>query len=406
MAVHCRVCGRDVQKFLDLGRQPLSDAFVVTTKEEEYSYLLHVGVCESCSMVQLLDEIPREKMFNANYPYFSSGSAFISRHFQETADELAAQLTGINDPLVVEIGCNDGVFLGRIAELGIRHLGFEPSNSVAEIARARGIDVVVEFFEQRTAQVTKADRGSASLIYAANTFCHVPYIDSILAGVKELLTLDGVFIFEDPYLGDIVEKVSYDQIYDEHYFYFSATSIRNAAAIFGLELVDVQPIPVHGGEIRYTLAHSGSRVVSAAVDALIEKESLTQLHSINRLQQFAAAVKERSGQLVETLQSLRSQGLNIAGYGATAKSATVLNFAGIGPDLITCIYDSTPAKQGKLTPLSHIPVKPADSFAADSPDVAVLFAWNHAEEILTRETDFHAGGGQWLVYVPSVAVVN
>ncbi|WP_019609405.1 class I SAM-dependent methyltransferase [Nocardiopsis sp. CNS-639] len=391
---------------MDFGRQPLSDAFrAPDDTSEEFFYRLAVGLCPDCQMVQLMEEVPRERMFHEGYPYYSSGSTVMRSHFEATAEKLLAEhLTG-SDPFVVELGCNDGVMLETVARAGVRHLGMEPSGAVAEVARGKGVRVRNAFFEKATALEILAEDGPADVVYAANTFCHIPYVDSVLEGIGELLSPGGVFVFEDPYFGDVSEKASFDQFYDEHFFLFTASSVRNMARRFGLELVDVERLPTHGGELRYTLAREGSRAASPAVEAILEEEGKRELTSPESLASFADQVRGNCDRLVEELRSLRDQGLRVVGYGATAKSATVLNFCGIGPDLLEFVCDTTPAKQGRLTPGSHVPVRDHGAFTASYPDRALLLAWNHAEEIMAKEEGFREAGGRWIHYVPDVTTV-
>ncbi|MCK7624191.1 class I SAM-dependent methyltransferase [Streptomyces sp. RS10V-4] len=403
----CRICAAPVQEFFDFGRQPLSDAFLAPDADfsKEFFFRLAVGVCESCTMVQLMEEVPRDKMFHEAYPYFSSGSAYMREHFESLAKQLLADELTAEDPFIVELGCNDGVMLKAIADQGVRHLGVEPSASVAEVAAAKGIRVRTAFFEESTAQQIRAEDGPADVLYAANTLCHIPYMDSILAGVRALLKPTGVFVFEDPYLGDIVERTSFDQIYDEHFYFFTARSVQEMARRNGLELVHVERLTVHGGEVRYFLAPAGQRTPSEAVAALVAEERERKLSDLETLQAFGANVVKIREDLTALLTKLRDEGKTVVGYGATAKSATVTNLCGIGPDLVPFVCDTTPAKQGRLSPGTHIPVKTPDAFSGEYPDYALLFAWNHAEEIMAKEEKFREAGGKWILYVPTVHVV-
>jgi len=246
----CRICGGAVQAFLDLGTQPLSDSFPLpNTVDVEFTYPLAVGACTRCGMVQLLHEVERGLMFHEEYPYRSSGSSVMREHFASTARSLLEK-TGNPRPFVVEIGSNDGAMLGTLARMGVPHLGVEPSAGVAELSRAQGMNVVTRFFDEGTGRDIRADQGPADVVYAANTLCHIPYVRSVLDGVEALLAANGMFVFEDPYLGDIIEQTAFDQIYDEHFFLFSATSVARMAERSGMELVDVARLPVHGGEVR------------------------------------------------------------------------------------------------------------------------------------------------------------
>ncbi|SEB86998.1 methylation protein EvaC [Streptomyces sp. 2224.1] len=403
----CRICAAPVQEFFDFGRQPLSDAFLAPDADlaKEFFFRLAVGVCESCTMVQLVEEVPRDRMFHEEYPYHSSGSAYMREHFENLAKRLLSTELTADDPFVVELGCNDGVMLKAIADNGVRHLGVEPSGGVADVAATKGIRVRKSFFEESTAQEIVASDGRADVIYAANTLCHIPYMSSILTGVRTLLKPSGVFVFEDPYLGDIVERTSFDQIYDEHFYFFTARSVQEMARRNGLELVDVERLTVHGGEVRYTLAPAGQRKPSGAVAELVAEEERRKLADLVTLREFGESVQKIREDLTALLEQLRDEGKTVAGYGATAKSATVTNLCGIGPDLVPFICDTTPAKQGRLSPGTHIPVKAPEAFSTAYPDYALLFAWNHAQEIMEKEQEFRDAGGKWILYVPDVHVL-
>ncbi|MFC4998336.1 methyltransferase domain-containing protein [Dactylosporangium cerinum] len=401
----CQICDGAVEEFLDLGRQPLSDAFL--TEQDlavEFFYRLAVGVCRSCTMVQLVEQVPRDLMFHEDYPYYSSGSSVMREHFETTARALLARCADEPDPFVVEIGSNDGVLLRTVKAAGVRHLGFEPSGKVAAAAMEHGVRVLTDFFDAESAAAAQHNDGPADVIFAANTICHIPYMRSILEGVDRLLADDGIFVFEDPYFGDIVAKTSFDQIYDEHFFFFTARSVQAMVAGFGLELVDVERLPVHGGEVRYTIARAGARPPSDAVSALIEAERAQGLSDLPTLRRFAADTARVLADLQALLRRLREEGQQVVGYGATAKSATVTNFCGIDRDLVSFVCDTTPAKQGRLTPGTHIPVRPAEAFADPYPPYALLFAWNHADEIMAKEQGFRESGGRWIQYVPDVHV--
>lgn len=402
----CRVCGQPVREFFDFGRQPVSDAFRdPTDSSAEFYYDLAVGACGGCAMVQQSYEVPRARMFHAEYPYRSSGSAFMRKHFEAFAHHLLDTELAVPDPFVVEIGSNDGVMLRTIAHAGVRHLGVEPSGGAADAARAHGVRVLTEFFQEDSAGRVRTEDGPADVIFSANTVSHIARLDSIFRGVDALLAPDGVFVVEDRYLGDIVDSTAFDQIYDEHFYLFSVESVRNVSRRFGFDLVDITRLPVHGGTIRFTIARAGARPVAPAVDELLAGERARGLAEHRTLDRFAVGTRQARTELVDLLRRLRDQGRTVVGYGATAKSATVTNYCGIGPDLVPYICDSTPAKHGKLAPGSGIPVRPSDAFADPYPDYALLFAWNHAEEIMAKEHRFAAAGGRWIRYVPRVHIV-
>lgn len=356
-------------------------------------------------MVQLTEEVPREKMFHENYPYRSSGSTYMRRHFEGVARNfLSTELTG-PDPFLVEIGSNDGIMLRALRDAGVRHLGVDPSTRAAESAAAEGIRVSTEFFEEESAWKIAAVEGEADVVFSANTFSHIAYIDSIFRGVDALLSKDGVFVFEDRYLGDIISSNAFDQIYDEHFYLFSVGSVQAMAEYFGFELIDVEHLDIHGGSMRYKVSRAGVRSPSDSVSLFLRKEQLLGLEGPETYRGFAEATRNSCRKLVELLEDLRGQGRTVAGYGATAKSSTLLNYCNLGPDLLPRIFDSTSAKQGLLSPGMHIPVHPSEEFSDPFPDYALLFAWNHAEEILAKEQAFREGGGRWILYVPDVHVI-
>ena len=234
--------------------------------------------------------------------------------------------------------------------------------------------------------------------------CHLPYLHSVIPGIRLLLKPRGVLVFEDPYLGDMIERTSYDQIYDEHAFYFSVTALERLFGAHGMEIVDVAPQEVHGGSMRYTVAHRGAHPRSIAVDRQVAREKELGLAAPATFERFRRNVETSRDELMRLLRRLKSEGRRVAGYGATSKSTTVANYCGITPELVEFICDTTPAKQGRFSPGMHIPVLPHAEFAQRRPDYALLFAWNHAEEIMAKERGFTAAGGKWIRYVPSVGV--
>jgi 2-polyprenyl-3-methyl-5-hydroxy-6-metoxy-1,4-benzoquinol methylase len=404
----CRISGQPLTKTLDLGPQPLGNGFLLPEQfPSEYFYPMEMGFSETSMMLQLIEQPEPEKMFHEYYAFYSSTSRYMERHFVEFSNQVKqSKYLKKSDPFVVELGCNDGIMLKNFAQDNIRHLGIEPSRNVAEVANTNGVRTLSEFFNENVAEQIVREEGLADAFLAANVMCHIPDIQGVVKGIRSLLKPTGVVMFEDPYLGDVIEKVSYDQIYDEHVFLFSAHSIQYLFALHSMELIDVQPQKTHGGSMRYVLSHAGSYPVSEAVTKLLEKEKLLGLHLLATFDLFRQKVEQSRTDLVSLLGDLKSQGKRIAGYGATSKSTTILNYCGIGPDLIEYISDTTPIKQGKFTPGMHIPVKPYAAFKESPPDYAVLFAWNHAEEIMANEKAFVEAGGKWIVHVPKVQILG
>jgi methylation protein EvaC len=401
----CLVCNAPVNTFISFGRMPIANGFLTPEQfADEYFFELQVGFCQTCTMVQLTEQVDREKMFHGEYAFFSSTSTRMATHFKEFAESVMQNHLSSSDPFVVEIGSNDGIMLQNFAKANIRHLGIEPSTNVAEVARSKGVATISKFFDEDLAREIVAEHGQADAFLGANVMCHLPYLHSVAAGIKILLKPNGVLIFEDPYMGDIIEKTSYDQIYDEHAFYFSVKSISKLFEQHSLEVVDVLPQDVHGGSMRYVIAHKGARQPSTAVSAQLIKETQLGLEKAETYDLFRRNVERSRDELMNLLQSLKESNQRVVGYGATSKSTTVTNYCGITPELVDFVSDTTPIKQGKFSPGAHIPVRAYEDFVSDYPPYALLFAWNHGEEIMEKEQQFRLSGGKWISYVPRVQV--
>lgn len=403
----CLICETPIAPFLDFGRMPIANGFLTPEQfGDEYFFNLAVAHCPKCSMVQLTELVDRERMFHENYAFFSSTSSWMQRHFASFADFVAQNWISKDDPFVAEIGSNDGIMLRHFAERGIRHLGIEPSANVAEVARGRGVRTTTEFFDENLARRIREENGPVDAFLGANVMCHIPYMHSVVAGIRLLLKPKGVLIFEDPFLGDIVERTSYDQIYDEHAFYFSLGSLTYLFRMHGMEIVDALPQEVHGGSMRWVVALEGAHPVRDSVRALAEREASLGLATPDCYARFRGNVERSRDELLALLRRVRGEGKRVVGYAATSKSTTVTNYCGITPELVEFISDTTPIKHGKFSPGTHIPVRPHAEFVARYPDYALLFGWNHAREIMENERGFREAGGRWIVYVPRVEVVE
>ena len=404
----CRVCGDSIAAFMTFGRMPIANGFLAPGDVgSEFLYDLAPAFCAGCAAFQLLEQPPASRMFHDRYAFYSGSSRHMAEHFRMLAADVTARVRAIDpDPLVVEIGCNDGTMLRHFQGAGLRSVGVDPSTNVTEVARAQGLDTLTAFFSRELAVEIRDRSGPAAAIVAANVICHIADVHDVADGVRELLAADGLFVFEDPYLGEMIARTAYDQIYDEHVFMWCATSVTRALAPHGLELIDVLPQSTHGGSMRYVCAHAGRYPVSASVEALRTSEARKGLTAPDTYERFRLACEASRQEFRELLIGLREHGKFIAGYGATSKSTTVLNFCGIDRSLISYIADTTPIKHHTLSPGTHIPVKPREVFAANPPDYAVLFAWNHAPEIFAKEHAFSAAGGKWITFVPALAILD
>lgn len=403
----CRVSGSTLTEVIDFGPQPLGNGFLPASGVvSEFSFPMKLGFAEDSRMVQLFDQPEPELMFNSSYPFFSSLSAGMRNHFKNLAVRLISEfgLKNQDEAFVVEIGSNDGVFLKQFASEGIRHLGVDPSSNVVDLAESSGVASFCAFFDSKTAQEILGEHGKAKIIYAANVMCHLSDILSVAQGIASLLHSDGQLIFEDPYLGDVIERLSFDQIYDEHVFLFSAMSVCHLFAEFGLELVKVERLETHGGSMRYFLSHKGSVEIDPSVTQAIEFEKGIGLDRHETYGKWAANVSSLRDSVREEIQLAKARGLRIAGYAATSKSTTVLNYCDLGPSDIEYIADLTPEKIGLVSPGKHIPIVGEDVFESSPPDIAFLFAWNHSLEIKKRLRWFEDSGGRWFTHVPLVSL--
>lgn len=402
----CRICNADIKPFMSFGSMPLANAFLKETEfSNEYFFDLSVCFCESCFALQLTKQPPRELMFHEQYPFFTGSSKLMTKHFSEFSNEVSSRYLKTQDPFVVELGSNDGTLLLNFKERGMRLLGIEPSESVADVARQKGIQTLGKFFDEDLAQQIVAEHGQADLFLAANVMCHIPDLHAVVKGAKLLLKKSGVMVFEDPYLGDMLQKTSYDQIYDEHVYLFSLHSIKFLFETHGMEIVDVEAQSTHGGSMRYTAAHRGQHAVRDRVTDLLNKERQNAVGDPKTYITFKEKCECSKKKLTEILESLHKQGKRVVGYAATSKSTTVLNYCKVQPEWIEYISDTTPMKQGKFSPGVHIPIRPYEEFKNNPPDYALLFGWNHREEIMQKEKVFTENGGKWILYVPEVEVL-
>jgi len=383
---------------------PIANGFLNENEfSDEFFFEMKTAFCDKCFTFQLVDQPDPKKMFHENYAFFSRQSKKMQEHFKKYADWVCENyLFDKNDPFVIEIGSNDGILLENFSKKKIKHLGIEPSANVAKEAQKHGVNTEIKFFNKDTANEVIENYGKASAILAANVMCHIPDLKNIAEAAYLALDQNGVLIFEDPYLGDMIEKTSYDQIYDEHVYIFSAISIKNIFEKYGFELINLLPQSTHGGSMRYILAKKGSYKAEKIVDEFLLKEKKIGLDSPETYEKFRKNCEKSRDDLIKILEEEKKNNNRVVAYGATSKSTTILNYCKIGPELIEYISDTTPIKQDKFSPGMHIPVKNYDNFIETPPDTALLFAWNHAEEIMEKESNYNKNGGKWIIHVPNV----
>ena len=404
---HCLVCNAPIEPFMSFGKMPIANGFLaIEDFKNEYFFEMEVAFCPDCKMFQLVNIPDRELMFNDHYAFYSGTSKLMGVHFKEFADHLLdGYLRDKKNPFVVEIGSNDGIMLQHFAQKGIRHLGIEPSENVAQVAIGKGINTIVEFFDKNLAERIVTQNGQADAFIAANVMCHIPYIKSIVEGIAVLVKPDGIVMFEEPYLGNVIEKTTYDQIYDEHTFLYSVHSVEYLFGLYNMEIIDVEPQETHGGSMRYVIGHKGMKTVSDNVHIQKALERKMGLDSPDIYQKFKRDCENSRSELIKILREVRSRGEKIVGYAATSKSTTIINYCKITTDDLEYICDTTPIKHNKYSPGAHIPIKPHEEFEKSYPDYALLFGYNHSREIMEKEHDFTNNGGKWIVYVPKIEII-
>jgi len=376
----CRHCGSPLShEVIDLGHQPPSNAYL--TPEQlalpEVTYPLKVFVCTSCWLVQLPAHAAAEELFTPDYAYFSSTSSSWCAHAERFVKAAVEGLGLGPESLVLELASNDGYLLQYVHQRGIPCLGIEPTHATAEAARAKGITTIERFFG--VALATELD--PADLVVANNVLAHVPDINDFVAGIARLLKPTGRASIEFPHLLRLLAGNQFDTIYHEHYSYLSLRAVARIAAGAGLAVVDVEELPTHGGSLRVWLAHQGTAEPTAAVAAVGSAEAAAGLETLEAYAGFQHRAEAAKHGLLKFLLQAKRQGRRVLGYGAAAKGNTLLNYAGIRPDLLPAVADRAPSKQGKMLPGSHIPVISPDRLASEAADALLVLPWNLIKEI-------------------------
>ena len=401
------VCPEPLIPLLALGELPLANALLSEDKlsEPEKRYPLTLAFCPSLALVQIVERIPPEELFS-DYPYFSSMSDGMLKSAKSLVGRMISQRKLGGGSLAVEIASNDGYLLQHYKTHGIPVLGIEPAANVAAVAvRERGIPTLVEFFSQVFGERLAAEGRAADVIHANNVFAHVPDPIGFLRGIAALLAPSGVAVIETPYVKDMIDHVEFDTIYHEHLFYYSLTSVSRLCASAGLQVVDVERLPIHGGSLRYTVAPVGSATPSAASSALLAEEQGWGVSKAATYLPFVARVEVVKRDLLSYLRQAKQSGKRIAAYGASAKGTTLLNYCGIDGDLIEFVVDRSPHKQGRYTPGTHLKIEAPQALYDRRPDEVLLLSWNFADEILEQQAEYRRQGGRFIVPVPQLRVV-
>jgi hypothetical protein len=404
-AGHCLSCGAGgLHPILDLGMHPPSEAFLTLEHghEPELFHPLTVVWCSSCTLMQLDVVVDPREIFD-DYAYFSSYSTSWVEHARRHVEGLIDRFGLTSGSLVVEIASNDGYLLKHVLDRGIDALGIEPARTVAEAAEAAGVPTIREFFDDEVAATIRKEHGAADVIVANNVLAQVPSLPGFLAGLPTLLADGGVVTIEVPHVARLLAETQFDTIYHEHYSYFSLHSLVVALEAAGIAIFDVEELPTHGGSLRIFAQHAAyavDRPPSPSVELVLQREVADGLTGLEPYVRFAANVRRVKFDLLEYLIGARRAGKQIVGYGAAGKGNTLLNYSGIRTDLIDFLVDRNPYKHGRLTPGTHIPIRPSEAIDETRPDVIVILPWNLRDEIAAQLAHTREWGCEIVVPIP------
>lgn len=405
----CAFCEAEgLVEVIDFGDVALAGGFL---KEEAFAreskFRLRVCFCPSCYAVQVPDKVDPSVLF-ADYFYFSSAIRTLREHFNDYATEVVARFVTPRHATVLEFGCNDGILLKPLADQGIANLiGVDPALNILKTIDDPRINTVHGFFNESLAEELIGRFGKADLVLANNVFAHIPDINGVTRAVEKILKDDGVFVFEVHYLGKIIQDLQYDMIYHEHLYYYSLLAIENHFARHDMTVFDIKPIPIHGGSMRYYVCKKNSfhaKDISVRVHNLRNEERALGYDRAETYTTFAANCADRRQRLMDLLTRLRAKGRKIAGYGASGRANTIIQYCGIGREHLEYMIDDAPAKHGYSTPGSHLMIRSNDVLRTDPPDYLLIFAWSFFNEIAAKSADYVAQGGRLMVPLPDVRI--
>lgn len=404
--VACRLCGQvGLNPILSLGMTPLANALLREDQltDRERTWPLDLAWCPECSLTQITETVPAEMLFR-EYAYLSSFSDTMVQHARSIADRIREVRNLGTDSLVIEVASNDGYLLQWYHKEGIPVLGIEPARNAARTAIAkRGVNTISEFFSAQLAKRLAMSGQQADVIHANNVLAHVADLNGVVAGFSSILKPNGVVVVEVPYLKDLFDQIEFDTIYHEHLCYFSLTALKRLFQRHRLSIVDVERLQIHGGSLRIFAVHAGTAPVQASVERILRQES-TWVRDGAYYKSFESKVESLRRQLIDLLQTIKADGKRIAVYGASAKGSTLLNYFGIGRDVLDFVVDRSTVKQGRYTPGTRLEISDPSRLIDEQPDYCLLLTWNFVDEILSQQAQYRQRGGKFIVPIPEVRV--